>query len=177
MEILLFFILYVLPPLLPVLFGMIFGLLVLMPNVRNWNQSYRRKAITSLGLACIATLVFQFLAAYGNAQFTIYVSRMMNALVIDNLLNGSRDQVEKELFMRGLYPRLDLQPCYSAQEKICEAANTVEIYANEGYVPPLKESIIDYLQSTVIVFLSVWVGSLLAVLRLTTMKQKDFVSA
>jgi hypothetical protein len=176
MEIVLFFILYILPPLLPILFGMTIALLVLIPHIRNWNQSYERKIATSLGLAFLATLMFQFLNAYGSVELKIYVSRAMNPLVIDNLLDGSRDDVEKELLIRALRPRLELQPCYSEQESICEIANTVEIYANEGYAP-LKGSIKGYLRSVGITFLSVWIGSLLVVLRLTTMKQAKTVSA
>ena len=171
MDFLILFILYILPPLLPILFGMAFALLVLIPRIRNWNQSYVRKIVTSLSLAFVATLVFSLFNAYGNVKLTIYISQAMNRPVIDKLLNGFRDDVERELLMRALRPRLDSQPCYSRQEKICEIANTVEIYANEGYAP-LKGSMKGYLRSLSVAFVSVWVGSLLTVLRLTTVKRK-----
>ena len=171
MDFFILFVLYILPPLLPILFGMAFALFVLVPPIRNWNRSYVRKIVTSLSLAFVATFVFSFLNSYGSAKLTIYISRAMNPPVIDNLLNGIRDDIEKELFLRAFCPRLDSQPCYSTQENICEVANTVEIYANEGYAP-VKGSIKGYLRSLTITFLLVWLGSLLTVLRLTTIKQK-----
>jgi hypothetical protein len=172
MEFIILFILYILPLLLPILFGITFALLVLIPPIRSWNQSYARKIVTSLCLAFVATLAFSFLNAYGSVKLTVYISRAMNSPVIDRVLKGFSDDVEKELLMRALRPRLDSQPCYSKQEKICEIANTVEIYANEGYAP-LKGSMKGYLRSLSVVFLSVWIGSLLTVLRLTTIKQKS----
>ena len=176
MIVLVFFVLYILPVLLPIMFGMVFALPTLIPPLRGWNQSYWKRILTSLVFASFAILAFAFFAAYVSAEFTISVARAMNPPTINNLLIGSRDDVRRELRMRALRPRLDFQPCYLEQEKICEIANTVEIYAGEGY-PPSEESMQGYLRSVGVTFLLVWIGSLLAVLRFTTKKQEKIVGA
>ncbi len=94
----------------------------------------------------------------------------MSSMTIDDLLNGSRGNVEKELFMRALRPRLEAQPCYSERESICEIANTVEVSANEGYAPS-QESLKDYLQSAGFTLLWVWLGCLITVLSVTRRKR------
>ncbi len=99
----------------------------------------------------------------------------MSPVTTDDLLSGSTGNVEKELFMRALRPRLEAQPCYSERESICEIANTVEVSANEGYAPS-QESLKDYLQSAGFTLLWVWLGCLITVLSVTRRKRGKLLS-
>src|ERR1041384_1464879 len=109
MAILVFFVLYILLPLLPVLFGMTFALLTMLPPIRRWNQSYAKRILTSLVLGLFAILLFRFLIAYGNTKVLLYFSGIRSGDSVVNVLlqrTGNKvEDVEKELLIRKLLPR------------------------------------------------------------------------
>ena len=95
------------------------------------------------------------------------MSRIMtSSKMVDDLLNGSKADVEKELFIRAIRPRLEPQPCYSGQATICKIANEIEINAGEGAVPS-KQSMEIYGWSIGFDLLWAWLGCLLTVLLVT----------
>ena len=150
-------------------FGMLFGLVTLLPPIRRWNHSIVRKIVTSIVLALFAISVFQPVGTYVNVQVTIYWSREMSGSeYIDDLLNGSKAEVEKELFIRFIRPRLESRPCYSEQISICKITDKIETTAMEGGVP-MKQSIQNYELLLGINWFWLWLGCLNTV-RLVTKK-------
>ena len=175
MDILLLIILSIPNPILLILFGMAFALLTLIPPIRNWNRFYARRIVTSLGFALCAIFVYYVLNAYASTEMALYKSHAMNPPVMDKLLDGNSGDVKIELFIRTLRPRLDFKPCNMEQENICEIADIVEIYANEGYAP-LKESWKGYWLTVGFTLLWVWIGCLTTVFTLTRIIQVKAIS-
>ena len=146
----------------PFSFGLLFALLTLLPPIRRWNQSFVRKIATFIVLASYAIFVFQPLATYVNVKFTIYSSRNMSGSeYIDELLNGSKAEVEKELFIRFIRPRLESRPCYSGQVSICEITDKIESIVG-GF--PRKQSLQEYEWALGFNLFWVWLGCLITVL-------------
>jgi len=175
MGILLLILLSIPNPVYLILFGMVFAFIALIPIIRNWNRFFGRRIVTSLGLAIFAMSMFYYLSAYGSVEMTLYRSHAMNPPFFFHVEDGFRDAVKRELLIRALRPRLDFQPCYSGQKNICEIANTVEIYANEGYAP-LQETLRVYWLTVGFTFLWVWIGCLITVIGVTRIKQVRVVS-
>jgi hypothetical protein len=93
---------------------------------------------------------------------------MTSPKTIDNILNGSKDDVEKELFMRAIHPQFESRSCYSEQTLICQIANkieacSIELCDLEGFVPS-TESIDDYELWMIFNLLGIWLGCLITVL-------------
>jgi hypothetical protein len=156
----------------PFSFGMLFALLTLLPPIRRWNQSFMRKIATFIVLASYAIFVFQPLAAYVNVKLTISMSRRVSPQYIDELLNSFKADIEKELFIRFIRPRLESRPCYSGQISICEFTNTIETFASDGNVDR-KQSMLEYVQELVFNLFWVWLGCLITVLLVSIRDSKN----
>ena len=145
----------------PFSFGMLFALLSLLPPIRRWNQSFMRKIATFIVLASYAIFVFQPLAAYVNVKLTISMSRRVSPQYIDELLSGFGADIEKELFLRFIRPRLEARPCYSGQVSICEITDKIESMVG-GF--PRKQSLQEYEWALGFNLFWVWLGCLITVL-------------
>ncbi len=165
-------------PLLPILFGVLFARLALTSSIRNWNQTYGKRILTSLVLAVLAALILQFVVAYTHVEYMLEASGVRSKtswvyLEIQGVGDGAEKAVKKELLMRVL---LEDDACYS-KEVICSVADMIEVSASDGglrsktttskYTGTIdKQNLLDLAW----IYLWAWAGSLFVVLRLTTKK-------
>ena len=91
------------------------------------------------------------------------MSRRVSPQYIDELLSGFGADIEKELFLRFIRPRLEARPCYSGQVSICEFTDTIETFASDGGVDR-KQSLLEYVQAFGSNLFWVWLGCLITVL-------------
>jgi hypothetical protein len=86
---------------------------------------------------------------------------MYSSQYVDDLLKGSKAEVEKELFIRFIRPRLEARPCYSEQVSICEITDEIEDEVG-GF--PRKQSLQEYDEALWFNLCWVWAGCLVTVL-------------